>query len=364
MDFREHPVAHLTADLFELHDRNQFEVYAFSFGKNNQDPMRQRLEKSFDKFLDVDHLNHIDIARLSRELKIDIGIDLGGHTKDSRPQIFSERAAPIQVNYLGYPGTWGRPCMDYFIGDKTTITSKSRDYFLEKIVYMPEQFQVNPISRPRSERHRKRTELGLPVDAIVFCCFNNNWKITPIIFESWMRILRKLPRSVLWLYAENPWATKNLVKRASECGVSSERLIFSKRISLEEYIVQYRHADLFLDTVPYNAGTTASDALWAGLPVLTCAGESFACRMAASLSETVGLPELFTRSLDQYEALAIEIASDPERLKMLKDRLMQKLSTTSLFDTSRFTRHLESAYKTMYERCHADLPPDDIYIST
>jgi protein O-GlcNAc transferase len=364
MDFREHPVAHLTADLFELHDRNQFEVYGFSFGTKNQDPMRQRLEKSFDKFLDVDQLNNVDIARLSRELKIDIGIDLGGHTKDSRPQIFSERAAPIQVSYLGYPGTWGSPCMDYFIGDKTTITSKSRDYFLEKIVYMPEQFQVNPISRPRSELHRNRTELGLPVNAIVFCCFNNNWKMTPRMFESWIKILEKVPRSVLWLYAENPGAAKNLLERASEYGISGERLIFAKRVDREEYIAQYCHADLFLDTLPYNAGTTASDALWAGLPVLTCAGESFASRMAASLLEAVGLPELITHSLEQYETLAIGLAADPEKLKMFKNRLMQNRATTTLFDTPRFTKHLESAYQEMYERYQADLPPDHIYISS
>jgi predicted O-linked N-acetylglucosamine transferase (SPINDLY family) len=365
MDFREHPVAQLTADLFELHDRNQFEVYAFSFGANSQDLMRQRLEKSFDKFLDVDHLSDIDIARLSRELKVDIGIDLGGHTKDSRPRIFSERAAPIQVNYLGYPGTWGHPCMDYFIGDKTTITDESRDYFSEKIIYMPHQFQANPISRLISEQQRKRTELGLTDDAIVFCCFNNNWKITPIMFESWMQILQRVPKSVLWLYAENQWASKNIVAKAGDYGISCDRLIFANRVpDIGDHLARYQLADFFLDTFPYGAHTTASDALWTGLPVLTLAGKSFASRVAASLLDTVGLPELITHSLEQYEALAVELANNPERIRALKDFLVQNRSATPLFDTPRFTKHLEAAYHAMYERYHANLPPDHIYVES
>ena len=362
MDFREHPVAQLTADLFELHDRDRFEVYAFSFGANNQDPMRQRLEKSFDKFLDVDHLSDIDIARLSRELKVDIGIDLGGHTKDSRPRIFSERAAPIQINYLGYPGTWGHPYMDYLIGDKTTITDENRDYFSEKIIYMPDQFQVNPISRPISEQQRKRTELGLPDDAIVFCCFNNNWKITPMMFESWMQILQRVPKSMLWLFEDNPTAAQNLRKEAEARGIEPQRLVFAKRMDLAKHLARHKLADLFLDTLPYNAHTTASDALWAGLPVLTLAGKSFASRVAASLLDAVGLPELIAHTPEQYEELAIELANNPERLRALKDLLVQNRSTTPLFDTPRFAKHLESAYQAMYERYHANLPPDHIYV--
>ena len=362
-DFREHPVSYLIADLFELHDRGRFETYAFSFGVNTQDQMRKRLEKSFDKFLDVHRLGEVEIARLSRELKIDIAIDLGGYTKDARPQIFSERAAPIQINYLGYPGTWGDSCMDYFIGDQETITENNRKYFAEKIVYMPHQFQVNPISRAMANQKRNRSDYGLPEHAFVFCCFNNNWKISPASFELWMNILRKVPESVLWLYAENPFVYSNVADNARKFGVTEDRIIFTKKLSREAYMAQYLYADLFLDTLPYNAGTTASDALWTGLPVLTLAGQSFAGRMATSLLKNVGLPELITHTPEQYEALAIELATNPERLIMLKDRLAVNRSTAPLFDTASFTRHLESAYELMYEHYHSDLPPDHIYIN-
>ena len=249
MDFREHPVSYLTADLFSMHDRNKFEVYAFSFGPNTRDPVRLRLEKSFDRFIDVYQLEEVEISRLSRELSIDIAIDLGGLTKDSRPQIFVERSAPIQVSYLGYPSTGGHNCMDYFIGDKTTITKKNREYFFEKIIYMPHQFQVNPLSRPALEKPKKKTEFGIPDDSIVFCCFNNNWKITPSMFASWMRILREVPNSILWLYSENAWASQNLAGSACKHGVSSDRLFFANAVpSLSEHLARYKVTDLFLDT--------------------------------------------------------------------------------------------------------------------
>jgi predicted O-linked N-acetylglucosamine transferase (SPINDLY family) len=365
MDFRDHPVAHLTEDLFQLHDRNRFEIYAFSFGANNQDPTRQRLEKCFNKFLDVDLLNDIDIARLSRELEVDIAIDLGGHTQDSRPRIFSERAAPIQINYLGYPGTWGHACMDYFIGDKITITNENRNYFSEKIIYMPDSFQVNSVSRPISGQPKERADFGLPDREIVFCCFNNCWKITPKEFESWMRILQRVPRSVLWLYAENPWASENLVARAGKYEISSERLIFAKRVpNIADHLARYTFANLFLDTFSYGAHTTASDALRMGLPVLTLPGKSFSSRVAASLLESLGLPDLVANTLEQYETLAIGLAADPEKLETLKVRLKQSRSATPLFNTAQFTEHLESAYKAIYVRYHADLTPDNIYISS
>ena len=363
MDFREHAVAHLTADLYDLHDRNKFEVYAFSFGANTQDPIRKRLEQSFDKFIDVHGKSEIEIARISRELNIDIAIDLGGHTKDSLPQIFLERAAPIQINYLGYPGSWGDHCMDYFIGDKTTITDANNSYFSEKIVYMPEQFQVNPRSRAVSEQSREKAGLKIPENTIVYCCFNNNWKITPAIFKSWMRILHRVPNSVLWLYAENSLASRNLLINASKYGISNERLIFANRVpDTADHLARYKLADLFLDTFPYGAHTTASDALWVGLPVLTLCGNSFASRVAASLLENVGLPELIALTPEQYEALAITLATNPEKLNEYRKRLLLNRATTPLFNTHRFTKHLESAYLAMYERLHAGLTPDHINI--
>jgi predicted O-linked N-acetylglucosamine transferase (SPINDLY family) len=364
MDFCEHPVAYLTADLFKLHDRNQFEIYAFSLGVNNQDAMRQRLEQSFDKFLDVEHLNDSDITRLSRELALDIAIDLGGHTKDSRPRIFSERAAPIQVNYLGYPGTWGSSCMDYFIGDKTTITHENRDYFSEKIIFLPNTYQANPSRRPSLSKKPLRTNYGLPDKSFVFCCFNNNWKVSPAIFVQWMQILKQVPDSVLWLYADNPPSIENMRLEAARNGISAERFVFAERAPLDEYLARFAIADLFLDTLPYNAGTTASDALWAGLPVLTCAGASFAGRMAGSLLKTIGLPDLVTATQNEYERKAIELATDREKLSEIKKRLEDGRRNSPLFDGKRFTKNLEAAYRAIYERHHADLQPDHIYVES
>jgi predicted O-linked N-acetylglucosamine transferase (SPINDLY family) len=365
MDFREHPVSYLTADLFELHDRKRFDVCAFSYGANTKDKMYQRLQRSFDKFVDVHSYTEIDIALLAREMKIDIAIDLGGHTKDSRPKIFTERAAPIQVNYLGYAGTWGHSCMNYFIGDKNTITSDNRDYFSERIIYMPHQFLVNPISRPISNRIIFRKDFGLPDEKIVFCCFNNSWKITPTMFACWMRILARVPGSVLWLYAENSSVSANLLIEASAQGISRDRLIFAERLpDICDHLARYQLADLFLDTLPYNAHTTASDALWAGLPVVTVSGRSFSSRVAASLLRNIGLAELITNSFEQYEALAIQLAGDPDRVRTLKDRLRCNRATSTLFDTPRFTRYLESAYQEIYDLYDADLPPKDVHIKS
>jgi predicted O-linked N-acetylglucosamine transferase (SPINDLY family) len=324
--------------------------------------MRQRVEKGLDSFLDVKHLSDLDIARLSREHEIDIAIDLGGHTHDSRPRLFAERAAPIQINYLGYPGTWANDCMDYFIGDTGTIPVESRAYFSEKIIYLPYSFQVNPSHRPTASDKRSRQDLGLPNESFVFCCFNNSWKITPKVFEEWMQILQQVPDSVLWLYADNLACEENLKSEAAKHGVSVERIFFAKRVQRDVYLAQFQHADLFLDTLPYNAGTTASDALWAGVPVLTQIGKSFAGRMAASLLTTIGVPELITHGKEEYCSLAVELASNPERLATIKTKLTQNRMSAPLFNTELFARHIESAYKAAYSRYHAGLPPDHIYV--
>jgi len=354
MDFREHPVARLIVELIERHDREGFEVYGFSFGINTDDPMRRRLEKAFDKFLDVSSLSERQIADMSCELEVDIAVDLGGYTQDSRPQIFAYRAAPIQINYLGYPGTMGAPHIDYLMADPILIPTDSQGAYSEKVIYLPNCYQPNDSGRKVSSRVYSRRELGLPEEGFVFCCFNNNWKILPNLFDCWMRILRSVEGSVLWLFEDNPTAAKNLCKEAQSREIDPGRLVFAQAMANSEHLARYRCADLFLDTFPYNAHTTASDALWVGVPLLTLQGQSFASRVASSLLVNVGIPELITSTLQDYEAMAIELANNAERLGELKRRLSENRSTAPLFDTQLLTQHIESAYKTAYDRYHFD----------
>jgi predicted O-linked N-acetylglucosamine transferase (SPINDLY family) len=351
------------AELFELHDKNRFELIGFSFGPIMNDEMRQRLEKSFDQFIEVNNKSDIEIAQLSRSLTIDIAVDLKGFTEDSRTSIFSYRAAPIQVNYLGYPGTMGCEYMDYIIADKTLIPADLQSNYSEKVVYLPDSYQVNDRNRVISEKQFTRQELGLPESRFVFCCFNNNYKILPATFASWMRILKSVEGSVLWLLQDNLWVENSLKNSAQHCGVDPERLVFAQRINLSEHLARHRQADLFLDTFPYNAHTTASDALWTGcLPVLTLMGKSFASRVAASLLHAIGLPELVTNSQSAYEALAIELAKNPEKLNAIRIKLASNRLTSPLFDTPLFTKNLEAAFLEIYERYHAGLAADHIAI--
>ncbi|MEI6758687.1 MAG: tetratricopeptide repeat protein, partial [Chlorobium sp.] len=356
-DFNNHAMAYLMAELFELHDRSKFEFVAFSFGPDKHDEMRKRIESSFERFLDIRTITDKEAVVLARDLEIDIAVDLNGFTKNSRQGIFALRAAPIQVNYLGYPGTMGADYLDYLIADKTIIPKNSREYYTEKIVSLPNSYQVNDSKRIISGKLFTRKEAGLPESGFIFCCFNNNHKITPHTFDSWMRILGQVEKSVLWLFEDNPKAADNLRKEAIQRGIEAERLIFARRMPLQEHLARHRLADLFLDTLPYNAHTTASDALWTGLPVVTCMGESFASRVAASLLNALHLPELITSSQESYEALAIELATNPEKLAQIRRKLAENRLTAPLFDTQLFTRHIEAAYTAMYERYHADLPP-------
>jgi len=360
-DFHDHATAYLMAELFELHDKTRFELIAFSFGPDQHDTMRQRLLKSFDQFFDVRLHTDLQVAQLARQLEIDIAIDLKGYTTDSRAPIFALRAAPVQVNYLGYPGTMGADFMDYLVADHTLVPPQSRVHYTEKIAYLPHSYQVNDSKRQISDRVFTREEVGLPPTGFVFCCFNNNYKITPDTFDGWMRILQAVPDSVLWLLADNPTAAQNLSKEAELRGVSAKRLVFAPRLVLSEHLARHRLADLFIDTLPCNAHTTASDALWAGLPVLTCMGEAFASRVAASLLKAVGLPELITESQPVYEALAVELAQQPTRLASLKNKLTRNLRTAPLFDTPLYTGHLEQLYVTMYERNRAGLPVEHLH---
>ena len=340
-DFYSHATCVLMAELFEKHDKSKFELFAFSFGPNIKDPMRTRVEAAFDQFIDVSTMSDKEIAEFSRMLGIDIAIDLKGSTKDHRFGIFSYRAAPVQVSYLGYPGTMGAEYIDYLIADKTLIPEESQKFYTEKIAYMPHSYQVNDRSRVISDRVFTKKEVGLPEKGFVFACFNSNYKITPDVFDVWARILNSVEGSVLWLFEENKTAAINLRKEALKRGLAPERLVFAPKMELSEHLARHKLADLFIDTLPCNAHTTASDALWAGLPVLTCMGESFASRVAASLLNAIEMPELITSSLKEYEALAIALGNDPQRAQALKQKLDNNKITTPLFDSSLFTSEFE-----------------------
>ena len=360
-DLKNHPVAHLIAELIEIHDKNRFEIYAFSL-EGAADEMRERLRKAFDHFIHVEGMSDFAIAQRARDLTIDIAVDLSGLTGGSRTGIFSYRAAPIQVNYLGYPGTMGVDYIDYIVADKTLIPLESQSCYSEKVIYLPNSYQVNDRKRFISDRAFTRQELGLPENGFIFCCFNNNFKILPTTFASWMRILKTVEGSALWLFQDNPWVVDNLKKEALNHGIHPGRLVFAERMPLSEHLARHHQADLFLDTAPYNAHTTASDALWTGLPVLTLMGRSFASRVAASLLNAIGLPELITNTQEEYEALAIELAMNPKKLEIIKLKLANNRLTAPLFDTPLFTKNLEAAYIKMYERYQNDLGPDHIAI--
>ena len=362
-DFQQHATAYLIAGLLEQHDRSQFEIIGFSFGPGSDDDMRQRLQAACDEFLEVGHLSDVAIAALSRQWEIDIAVDLKGFTQGSRPAIFAARAAAIQVSYLGYPATMGADFIDYLIADNTVVPREKRSHYVEKIVTLPSSYQVNDDQRRSADLTFTRPELGLPLTGFVFCCFNNNYKITPASFDVWMRILQQVDASVLWLLQDSVDAAENLRREASARGVDAKRLVFARRMPQAEHLARHRLADLFLDTFPCNAHTTASDALWAGLPVLTCSTEAFAGRVAASLLKAVDLPELICSSPQTYEAIALRLARDPAQLRAMTQRLVQDRWKATLFNTPRYTRRIEAAYVQMMHRHHDGLPPDHILIA-
>ncbi len=347
-DFHRHATAYLITELFELHERSRFEVLGVSFGPDDGSTMRTRVTGAFDQFHDVRSRSDREVAELLNELQVDIAVDLKGFTTDCRPGILAHRPAPIQVNYLGYPGTMGADFIDYVVADKVVLPCDQQLFFTEKIVHLPDCYQVNDSKRKIAAQMPQRRDAGLPEQGFVFCCFNNNHKITAPVFDVWMRILRKVEGSVLWLLRDNHSAERNLHMEAAARGVDPARLVFADRLNLDEHLARHRLADLFLDTIPFNAHTTASDALWAGLPLLTCRGESFAGRVAASLLHAIGLPELVTNGLEDYEALALKLAIDPPLLKTVRLKLEQNRLRNPLFDTDRFRRHIEAAYTIMW----------------
>lgn len=302
-------------------------------------------------------MSDLQVAKLLREREIDIAVHLNGSRGAARTGILAHRPAPAQVSYLGYPGTMAVPFIDYILADQTVIPADEFANYTEKVVYLPNSYQCNDSRRHIPKPATTRAEAGLPVEGLVFCCFNNNYKINPAIFDVWMRLLSALPGSVLWLLGDQSYAMNNLRREALVRGVSPDRLVFASRIPPDDHLNRLTLADLFLDTLPVNAHATASDALWAGLPVLTCMGTSFSGRVAASLLRAVGMPELITTSLDDYEQLALALAQNPERLTEIKAKLAHNRSTEPLFDTKRFTRELEAAYTTIWQRQQAGRQP-------
>ena len=362
-DFRSHAVSFLMAELFELHNKDRFEIVAFSYGIDDQSPIRNRLSQAFDQFIDVRSMTDRQIAELARKLKIDISIDLGGHTHDSRTGIFAYKASPIQVNYLGYPGTLGAAYIDYIIADLIIIPDSKRSLYTEKIACLPNSYMVDDSKRIPSNRDFSRADFSLPEGVIIFCCFNNDYKFNKGVLESWSRILLAVENSVLWIHDNNECFKKNLKKEFEKLNIGSSRIIFSPRIELmSDHLARYALADLFLDTFPYNAHTTAVDSLKAGVPVLTILGESFAGRVAASLLNALDLNDLVTTSQTEYESLAIELATCPEKLMSIKRRLQLNLLTKTLFSPRLFTRDIESIYLRMMERHWAGLAPDHIQV--
>lgn len=363
-DFRNHPVSILTAELFEIHDRSRFEVIAFALQKAPiGDEMSMRLKKSFDEFLEVDNLSDREIASLARQKNIDIAIDLAGFTQHLRTGIFSYRAAPIQVSWLGYPGTSGSDFIDYIIVDETIIPNTHREFYSEKIAHLPNSYMVDDSKRIPSKRVFTKDECGLPNAAFIFCCLNNDYKFNPNVLDSWSKILLNTKDSVLWISENNADFRKNIQAEFGMRSIKPERIIFAQRVdSMGDYLARYKLADLFLDTYPYGAHTTALDSLKVGVPLLTLLGKSFPGRVAASLLNAIGLPELITSSQEEYITLAIELANNPNKLAKIKERLVNNLTTTPLFNTPLFTKNIEAIYVKMVERYQKDMKPDHINV--
>lgn len=361
-DFHQHATAELIAGLIERHDRTRFEITGISFSPDDGSPLRARILGAFDDVQDVRAVSDVDVARLLREREIDIAVDLKVHTEGARAAILAHRPCPVQVNYLGYPGTIGAPWLDYIIGDAVVLPFSDQAFYSEKIVHLPHCYQANDARRAVAESTPGRADAGLPEKAFVFCCFNAAWKITPAVFDVWMRLLKALPDSVLWLLQDNAAMPRHLRAEATRRGIDPARLVLAPRAAPAAHLARHRLADLFLDTLPYGAHTTASDALWAGLPLLTCLGRQFDGRVAASLLQTIGLPELITDCLEQYEALALALARDAERLSHVRARLAVGRLSSPLYDGTRFARAIEAAYLRMMEISRAGAKPESFTV--
>lgn len=345
-DFHQHVTAALIVEMLEKHNHDAFEVYALSFGPDDDSPMRARLKASFDRFHDARTLSDHEAAALLREWEIDIAIDLGGHTGGARPWVLAHRPAPVQAKYMGYPGTSGTDFIDYLVADNYVVSPDQEQFFSEKIAALPDTLWVTD-TLAAAKAAPSRAEAGLPEEGFVFCCFNHNWKITAPVFDIWMRILARVPSSVLWLLQGNDSIRGNLQQEAQTRGINPARLVFAARTTPEKHLARQQLAGLMLDTLPYNAHTTASDALWAGVPLLTLPGQSFPARVAGSILTALEMPELIVTEAAQYEELAVALATRPDALRAIREKLLAKRVSAPLFDTARFTRNLESAYREM-----------------
>ena len=361
-DFHNHATMYLMAQIFERHNTEQFEVYAYSYGPDKQDEMRKKLVSAVDVFHDVRGMNDMQIVELARAEGLDIAIDLKGFTQNTRLAPFAYGLAPVQISYLGYPGTLGADFIDYIVADPVVIPTDNRQYYSEQVIYLPNTYQPTDNTRVISDKTITREDMRLPSNGFVFCCFNNNYKISPKEFDIWMRLLGGVESSVLWLLKSNKWAEQNLKREAEARGISAERLIFAEKVPQAEHLARQKLADLFLDTFNYNAHTTTSDALWAGLPVVTKLGEGFAARVAGSLLTAIDLPELITESEEAYEALALTLATDPKRLGQIKSKLDRNRLTQPLFDSEMYTRHLEAGYQMAYDQYFNEQERSDIVV--
>jgi protein O-GlcNAc transferase len=362
-DFRLHPVPYVAAGLFEYHDKSRFHLTAISLGADDGSEARQRIKSCFDEFVDAATWADEEIAAYISTRRIDIAVDLMGFTKDARTGVFAYHPAPVIVNYLGYPGTMAASYVDYIVADETVIPQKNRECFTEKVVYLPHSYYPNDAKRWVVGAKPERSEYNLPNEGFVFCCFNNNYKLTPDVFDLWMSVLRAVEGGVLWLLEDNTFVSRNLRKTARAKGVDEGRLVFAPRTSLPEHLARHRLADLFLDTLPYNAHTTACDALWAGVPVLTRIGATFAGRACASILQAIGLPELVTKTPEEYLKRAVELATNPADLRAIRDKLEKNREVAPLFDTESYTRAMENAYQEMHRRHQEGLSADDIRVS-
>jgi predicted O-linked N-acetylglucosamine transferase (SPINDLY family) len=348
-DFRAHAVAYCIAELIELHDRSKFEIIGASLGAEDGSAIRSRLLRGFDGVLDLRRAGDLEAAKLLREAEVDIVVDLMGYTREGRPRILAHRPAPVQAGYLGFPGTVGADFLDYILADRFVLPESHQSFFSEKVAYLPDCYQSNDRRRDVAGGARTRGEVGLPEAGFVFCCFNNSYKIAPRMFDVWMRLLARVPQSVLWVFEDNATAGANLRKEARSRGVDPTRLVFAARVPAPEYRARCKLADLCLDTLPYNGHGTTGDMLWSGVPVLTCEGAAFPGRVAGSLLRAVGLPELVARDLAEYESTAAKLAADRPFLAELRQRLQSSRGSAPLFDTDRFRWHIESAFTTMWE---------------
>ena len=361
-DFHDHATMYLMARVFEKHSKSDFEIYAYSYGPNTNDCMRKRLTAAVDKFHNVRQLSDFDIAALARDHEIDIAVDLKGYTQNTRLGIFAFKAAPIQISYIGYPGSLGAPFIDYIIADPVVIPRAYESAYAEKIIFLPHSYQANDDMRPIANTVYSRSQLGLPADAFVLCCFNNSYKIIPCEFDIWMRVLSQIEGSVLWLLEANKWVSQNLRSAAQARGIDPSRLIFAPKLAHDEHLARHSCADLFIDTFNVNAHTTASDALWAGLPLVTKAGKGFAARVAASLLTAIGLPELIVETEAAYEALILDLARSPQQLQAVTKKLAQNRRTSPLFDAALLTNHLDTGYRAAYQRWAEQKPPAHIRV--